>query len=119
MTENITEVGENFAAPFDSEYAGTYWKLEGYLTIIIFVFALIGFFKTMPKHEFSDIEHGSSDWCQHGEEYEILSPKKGILLAEKHYLPVDKRGNTNVLVVGRIRFSENLHHTLYLMHFNF
>ncbi len=116
---NITDVGGNMPVPFDSEYAGTFWKIEGYLTVFLLVFAFIGFFKTMPKHEFSDIEHGSSDWAQHGEEYEILSPKKGILLAEKHYLPVDKRGNTNVLVVGRIRFSENLHHTLYLMHFNF
>ena len=30
----------------------------------------------------------------------MLDPKKGILLAEKNYLPVDKRGNTNVLVIG-------------------
>lgn len=72
----------------------------------------------MPKHEFSDIEHGSSDWAT-GEQYEVLSNKKGILLAEKHYLPVDKRGNTNVLVVGRFRFSENLLHMLFQMHINF
>ena len=30
--------------------------------------------------------------------------KKGIILAENHYLPVDKRGNVNVLVVGRFWF---------------
>ena len=96
-----------------------FWKAEGYLTVVLLLFGGIGFIKAMPKHEFSDIEHGSSDWAQGGEEYQILSPKKGILLAEKHYLPVDKRGNTNVLVVGRIRFSENLHHTLYLMHINY
>ena len=93
--------------------------MEGYVTIILLIFGAVGFIKTMPKHEFSDIEHGSSDWAQNGEEYEVLSPKKGILLAEKHYLPVDKRGNTNVLVVGRLRFSENLHHMLYLMHINY
>ena len=56
---------------------------------------------------------------QHGEQYSVLSRKQGILLAENHYLPVDKRGNVNVLVVGRIRFSENLHHTLFLMHINY
>ena len=61
---------------------------------------LIGF---KPKNEFSDIEHGSSDWSQRGEQYQILSKNKGIILAENNYLPVDKRGNVNVLVVGRIR----------------
>ena len=34
----------------------------------------------------------------------ILDKNKGIVLAENNYLPVDKRGNVNVLVVGRIRF---------------
>ena len=32
----------------------------------------------------------------------VLSKKEGIILAENNYLPVDKRGNVNVLVVGRI-----------------
>lgn len=59
--------------------------------------------KINAKNEYSDIEHGSSDWAS-GEQYSVLSPKKGILLAEKHYLPVDKRGNVNVLVVGRFWF---------------
>ena len=57
----------------------------------------------MPKHDYADIEHGSSDWAN-DEEYSVLSKNKGILLAEKHYLPVDKRGNVNVLVVGRFWF---------------
>ena len=73
--------------------------------VIVFVLALtIGIVKSAPKHEYSDIEHGSSDWATGGEQYKILSPKKGILLAEKNYLPVDKRGNTNVLIVGRFWF---------------
>ena len=54
--------------------------------------------------EFTDIEHGSSDWSQRGEQYQILSKNKGIILAEDNYLPLDKRGNVNVLVVGRFRF---------------
>jgi len=41
---------------------------------------------------------------QRGEQYKILDKNKGIVLAENNYLPVDKRGNVNVLVVGRIRF---------------
>ena len=56
----------------------------------------------MPKHDYAGIENGSSDWAE-GEQYSILSRNKGILLAEKHYLPVDKRGNVKVLVVGRFR----------------
>lgn len=72
----------------------------------------------MPKNEYTDIEHGSSDWAAGGEQYSILSNKKGILLAEKHYLPVDKRGNVNVLVVGRFRFSANLLLMLYQTHIN-
>ena len=31
----------------------------------------------------------------------VLSKNKGIVLAEKNYLPLDKRGNVNVLVVRR------------------
>ena len=73
-------------------------------TIFYLVFFFIGFVKTAPKNEFTDIEHGSSDWSQHGEQYQILSKNKGIILAEDNYLPVDKRGNVNVLVVGRFRF---------------
>ena len=73
-------------------------------TIIYAIFFMIGFFRSAPKHEFSDIEHGSSDWSQRGEQYQILSRNKGIILAENNYLPVDKRGNVNVMVVGRFWF---------------
>ena len=81
-----------------------YLKAVGIFSIIYFIIFIIGFIRTAPKNQFSDIEHGSSDWSQHGEQYKILSNKKGIILAENNYLPVDKRGNVNVLVVGRFRF---------------
>ncbi len=64
------------------------------------LFVLIGIAKAFPKHEYDDIEHGSSDWSENGEQYKVLSKSRGIVLAEKNYLPVDKRGNVNVLVVG-------------------
>ena len=70
------------------------------LTIMYLLVFIIGFIRTMPKHEYDDIEHGSSDWSEHGEQYKILSRNKGIILAENNYLPVDKKGNVNVLVVG-------------------
>ena len=56
--------------------------------------------KTLPKSAYDNIEHGSSGWSEHGEQYKIISNKQGIILAENNYLPVDKRGNVNVLVVG-------------------
>ena len=72
-------------------------------TIFYSVYFFIGFVKSAPKNRYTDIEHGSSDWSQHGEQYAVLNRNKGIILAENNYLPVDKRGNVNVLVVGRIR----------------
>ena len=103
MFSNIIDMGGNLGKIFKSEYIEIFWKTEGYTSILLLICAVVGFIKMMPKNEYTDIEHGSSDWAT-GEQYEVLSKKKGILLAENHYLPVDKRGNTNVLVVGRIRF---------------
>jgi len=100
---NLNSLDKNFSKVFNKEYISTFLKGELYLAIGLLIASTIGLIKTMPKHEYSDIEHGSSDWAS-GEQYKILSPRKGILLAEKHYLPVDKRGNVNVLVVGRFRF---------------
>lgn len=60
--------------------------------------------KTLPKSEFDKKEHGSSDWCAEGEQYKVLDKKNGILLAKDNYLPLNKRGNLNVLIVGRIRY---------------
>ena len=107
----ITSFGENYAnifetikSTFGKEYRMTLLKGQGYLAIAIFLFTIIGMIKMMPENEYRDIEHESSDWAENGEQYKILSRNKGILLAEKNYLPVDKRGNVNVLVVGRFRF---------------
>ena len=100
---NIGNIGGNLSKIFKSEYIGTFGKTEGYVSIGVLFFLVIGLIRSMPKNEYTDIEHGSSDWAT-GEQYQVLSKKKGILLAENHYLPVDKRGNVNVLVVGRIRF---------------
>lgn len=99
----FSSVGSNMSKIFLPSYSSTYWKVEGYVTIGVLLMLVIGVIKSMPKNEYTDIEHGSSDWAD-GEQYSVLNKKKGILLAENHYLPVDKRGNTNVLVVGRIRF---------------
>lgn len=93
----------NLGKAFSGEYATNTLKCELWLAIIIIGVAIVGIVKSIPKHDYAGVENGSSDWAE-GEQYSILSRNKGILLAEKHYLPVNKRGNVNVLVVGRFRF---------------
>ena len=103
----FTSIGQ-IAHPFDSiakcmtdKYFPYFWGgIKIYLVICGF-FVLVGIIRSLPKNEFTDIENGSSDWCVGGEQYRVLSKKEGIILAEKNYLPVDKRGNVNVLVVRR------------------
>ena len=89
-------LGECFSLYFSAFMNTLKWYL-----FVCSIFGIIGLLKAFPKHEFQDIENGSSDWSENGEQYAVLSKKKGIILAEKNYLPVDKRGNVNVLVVRR------------------
>lgn len=89
---------------FSKEYIGTFGSCLMNYTILFIICSIIGFIKSKPKGEYHDMEHGSSDWSEHGEQYRVLSKNKGIILAEDNYLPVDKRGNVNTLIVGRFRF---------------
>ena len=101
---SITNPLGTFGKVFSSGATSGFFSTLLVVSIFYSVFFFIGFIKSVPKNEYSDIEHGSSDWSQRGEQYQILNKNKGIILAEDNYLPVDKRGNVNVLVVGRIRF---------------
>lgn len=87
---------------FGSAYMGTFAKGILLFTALYLIFVGVGIFKARNKGEYDKIEHGSSDWSV-GEQYRMLSKDKGLLLADRHFLPLDKRGNVNVLVVGRIR----------------
>ena len=89
-----------YKAIFKYKLIFSYLKSLFGFTIIYGFIVAIGFIRVMPKHRYDNIEHGSSDWSEHGEQYQILSKKSGIILAEDNYLPLDKRGNVNVLVVG-------------------
>jgi len=89
---------------FGAEYIGTFMSCLVYYTIAFVIFSIIGFIKSKPKSDYHNIEHGSSDWSEHGEQYRILSKNKGLILAEENCLPLDKRGNINTLIVGRFRF---------------
>lgn len=95
QTMGLCIVGES-----EGQFFGVLWKF----TLVYMLAVIMGITKALPKHEYDGIENGSSDWCVNGEQYKVLNNKEGIILAEKNYLPVDKRGNVNVLVVGRIRF---------------
>ena len=50
---------------------GTLW-----LTILCLVVTAIGIIKSKPKNNYEDIENGSSDWCEGGEQYKILNKNK-------------------------------------------
>lgn len=104
LYSNIINPFHTFFAIFSEGATHNFISLLIGFTIFYVVAFFIGFSKSTPKNEFSDIEHGSSDWSQRGEQYKILNKNEGIVLAENNYLPIDKRGNTNVLVVGRFRF---------------
>lgn len=99
LMEQITNPFGSLAEAFSS-YIGGFFNILGWFTLIYVACAIFGIVRSLPKTEYADIEHGSSDWCVGGEQYQILDSKHGIILAEKNYLPVDKRGNVNVLVVG-------------------
>lgn len=103
LYNSFSHLGKVIQITFTSAYFGGFLGILWKWTLLYFAFVLIGLIRTAPKNEFSDIEHGSSDWCKNGEQYRVLSNKSGIILAQDNYLPVDKRGNVNVLVVGRIR----------------
>ncbi len=104
FTSSISSPFSTLGEIFSSGATEGFFSTLLVITIFYSIFFFIGFVRSAPKNEYSDIEHGSSDWSQRGEQYTILDRNKGIILAENNYLPVDKRGNVNVLVVGRIRF---------------
>ena len=100
FVQTITNPFEGMKEILSLNLIGLYLKNIGIFTIIYAIFFIIGVAKNAPKNEYTDFEHGSSDWSKNGEQYQVLSNKKGIVLADDNYLPVDKRGNVNVLVVG-------------------
>lgn len=98
----IIQIPDNITSVFSKTYFPAFLTGAKYFVLFAVMFIFVGVYKALPKHEYDDIENGSSDWAQGGEQYRVLSKKEGIILAEKNYLPVDKRGNVNVLVVRRI-----------------
>ena len=101
FAEGIVAPWNEITTCFQETHIGKFWSMLKVTFVVYIFFILVGLSKAFPKHEYEDIENGSSDWCENGEQYKVLSKNKGIVLAEKNYLPLDKRGNVNVLVVRR------------------
>ncbi len=87
---------------FNETYSYDFIEGMKYYTILYWIIVIYGIYKNLPKGAYDKIEHGSSDWCLPGEQYKVLSKKSGLILAKDNYLPIDKSGNVNVLIVGRI-----------------
>ena len=102
--EYIQAPFSTFGKVFEEKYNPTFIDVLWKSTVACVILAIIGTIRNASKSEYENIEHGSSDWSKNGEQYKILNRSRGIILAEDNYLPLDKRGNTNVLVVGRFRF---------------
>lgn len=99
--EYMLNIGTRIKA-FQANYKSTTVNAIGYYTFFYLCAILILVLKSKDEGSYHDIEHGSSDWCEGGEQYKVLSKNSGIILAEKNYLPINKPGNVNVLIVGRI-----------------
>lgn len=89
---------------FNEKYVKSFMQTMGVYTLGYAIIIGYSISKVLPKSEYDKKEHGSSDWCLEGEQYKILSKKSGLILAKDNYLPLSKRGNLNVLIVGRIRY---------------
>lgn len=104
IAENIKNPFGSLGKSFGNGYISIFGKGFMYFSLAYLLLVMVGIIKSAPKTEYADIEHGSSDWSENGEQYRVLSKKEGIILAEDNYLPLDKMGNINTLIVGRIRF---------------
>ena len=91
---------KSFTLIFSNGIFGIFLKTLFYYTVFMFICILIGAYNNRKKGAYEKIEHGSSDWSSNGEQYRILSKNEGIILAENNYLPLDKSGNINVLVIA-------------------
>ena len=102
FTEIIKDVGGNLGAL--SKVGSKYFEILKIYSFVYLGLVIVLLLKMSGKKEYNNIEHGSADWCDNKEKYSILSPKEGMILAEKTYLPVVPKPpegkNGNILVIG-------------------
>ena len=63
-----TSPSKGFSAIVSNGLFGQYFKNLFGFTLFYAIVVIIGIVKLMPKHQYDDIEHGSSDWSEHGEQ---------------------------------------------------
>ena len=100
LIKNVSSVGSFFNT---FTYPGGGAALFKHILIFTLLYSSVvglGLWRSRKKTEYSGKEHGSSDWSKGGEQYKVLSKNNGLILAEENYLPLDKKGNLNVLIVG-------------------
>lgn len=99
----IKDVGTNMSIAF-GDAQSIYFSQVKFLGIVMLILLLLVIYKVSSNNEYKDIEHGSGDWAKGGEEYSVLSKNQGMILAEKHFLPVipspPQAKNGNILVIG-------------------
>ncbi len=93
---SLTSIGK----VFNASCIGIFGKAILFFTFFYAICVGIGIYKGRKKGEYDKIEHGSSDWSTGGEQYRVLSKNNGLILAENNYLPLNKLGNVNVMIVG-------------------
>ena len=63
----LTQIGDNFTSVFTKRYFSNFFTGAFYFVAFAIIFIFVGVYKALPKHEFDDIENGSSDWAQNGD----------------------------------------------------
>lgn len=84
----------------NSDVKEIYITAVSILAFLLFILLMVVFVQHNKVQGYEGVEHGSGDWATDSEKYKVLTRNKGILLAKNLCLPLDKYGNTNVLVVG-------------------
>lgn len=101
---NAGDVQGNLAIAFSEENIGTLLICLRNLGIAYLVAMVLMLYSMSNKNEYENIEYGSADWCKDSEAYRVLSPKEGMVLGFKKYLPVNPTPppgkNGNILVIG-------------------
>lgn len=99
-----TEVSNNIKVSFSKEninYFGICFRNVGIIYLLLAAYLI---YKVLNKKEYENIEYGSADWCKDSEAYNVLSPKDGMILGYRKYLPVlptpPPGKNGNILVIG-------------------
>ena len=99
-----TDVFNNIGVSFSDENIGYFGMCFRNVGIAYLLFAIFMIYKLLNKKEYENIEYGSADWCKDSEAYNVLSPKEGMILGYRKYLPViptpPPGKNGNILVIG-------------------